>query len=190
MRTLVAISAFCLIALIVVTPRHAFAQSAAPAPQGQSATDQELREIAGELRLLRAEMRRISINAQRAQVLIDRIRLQQEQVARVRRDIGDVQEKLEQVRSDQARAKAMIKAVRKQQEAGVRDEEDVKAFTLAIEEFDNREQALLRKEAALATELELAQGNLAELDSKLDEIEREMAQPAADDKGQPAKRQD
>jgi len=84
----------------------------------------------------------------------------------------------------------MIKAVRKQQEAGVRDEEDVKAFTLAIEEFDNREQALLRKEAALATELELAQGNLAELDSKLDEIEREMAQPAADDKGQPATRQD
>jgi len=135
-------------------------------------------------------MRRISVNAQRAQVLIDRIRLQQEQVARLRHDISDVQEKLEQVRADQARAKAMIKAAKKQQEAGLRDEEDVKAFTLATEELENREQALLRREAALATELELAQGTLAELDSKLDEIQREMAQPSADDAGKPAKRQD
>jgi len=84
----------------------------------------------------------------------------------------------------------MIKAAKREQEAGLRDEEDVKAFTLATEELENREQALLRKEAALATELELAQGTLAELNSKLDEIEREMAQPSADDAGKPAKRQD
>jgi len=84
----------------------------------------------------------------------------------------------------------MIKAAKREQEAGLRDEEDVKAFTLATEELENREQALLRKEAALATELELAQGTLAELNSKLDEIEREMAQPSADEAGKPAKRQD
>ncbi|HKF58811.1 MAG TPA: hypothetical protein VKJ45_25450, partial [Blastocatellia bacterium] len=141
-------------------------------------------------RLLRAEMRRISVTAQRAQVMIDRIRLQQEQVVRLGHDIADVRDKLEQVRSDQARAKTMIKAAKREQEAGLRDEEDVKAFTLATEELENREQALLRKEAALATELELAQGTLAELNSKLDEIEREMAQPSADEAGKPAKRQD
>ena len=194
MRTLVITSACCLCASIFVAPPRSCAQTASGAAQSQSqsqsATDKELREIAGELRLLRAEMRRISVNAQRAQVLIDRIRLQQEQVARLRHDISDVQEKLEQVRADQARAKAMIKAAKKQQEAGLRDEEDVKAFTLATEELENREQALLRREAALATELELAQGTLAELDSKLDEIQREMAQPSADDAGKPAKRQD
>jgi hypothetical protein len=189
MKKFVVTSGFCLAALIVAAP-HAIAQTASTAPQPQSATDRELREIAGELKLLRAELRRISVNAQRAQVLIDRIRLQQEQVARLRHDIGDVQEKLEQVRSDQIRTKAMINAARKQQDAGLRDEEDVKGITLVTEELDNREQALLRKEAALATELELAQGNLAELDSKLDEIQREMAQPAADDVGKPAKRQD
>lgn len=194
MRTLVITSACCLCASIFVAPPRLFAQAASAAAQSQSqsqsATDKELREIAGELRLLRAEMRRISVTAQRAQVMIDRIRLQQEQVVRLGRDIADVRDKLEQVRSDQARAKTMIKAAKKQLEAGLRDEEDVKAFTLATEELENREQALLRKEAALATELELAQGTLAELNSKLDEIEREMAQPSADDAGKPAKRQD
>ena len=194
MRAFVITSACCLYASIFVAPPRSFAQAASATAQSQSqpqsGTDKELREIAGELRLLRTEMRRISINAQRAQVLIDRIRLQQEQVTRLRHDIGDVQEKLEQVRSDQARAKAMIKAAKKQQEAGLRDDEDVKAFTLATEELDNREQALLRREAALATELELAQGTLAELDSRLEDIQREMAQPAPDEAGKPDKRQD
>src|SRR5215469_6324251 len=193
MRAFLVTSACCLCASIFVAP-PALAQAASAAAQSQtqsqSATDKELREIAGELRLLRTEMRRISINAQRAQVLIDRIRLQQEQVTRLRHDIGEVQEKLEQVRSDQARMKAMIKAAKRQQEAGLRDDDDVKGIALAAEEMDNREQALLRKEAALATELELAQGTLTELDSRLDEIEREMAQPSADDAGKPAKRQD
>jgi hypothetical protein len=193
MRAFLVTSACCLCASIFIAP-PALAQAESAAAQSQSlsqsATDKELREIAGELRLLRTEMRRISVNAQRAQVLIDRIRLQQEQVARVRHDISDVQEKLEQVRSDQARAKAMIKAAKKQQEAGLRDDEDVKAFTLATEELDNREQVLLRREAALATELELAQGTLAELDSRLEDIQREMAQPALDEAGKPAKRQD
>jgi len=194
MRAFLVTSACCLCASIFVAPPRSFAQAASATAQSQtqpqSATDNELREIAGELRLLRAEMRRISVTAQRAQVMIDRIRLQQEQVVRLGHDIADVRDKLEQVRSDQARAKTMIKAAKREQEAGLRDEEDVKAFTLATEELENREQALLRKEAALATELELAQGTLAELNSKLDEIEREMAQPSADDAGKPAKRQD
>jgi hypothetical protein len=181
--------------LIFCAPPEAFAQAASAAAQPQSATDKELREIAGELRLLRAEMRRISINAQRAQVLIDRIRLEQEHVARLRHDISDVREMLDVVRSDQVRAKARINAARKGQEAGLKDDVDadgdvVKAFTAASEELDNREQALMRKESALATELDLAQGSLAELDSRLDEIQREMAQPAADDAVKPAKRQD
>ena len=50
--------------------------------------------------------------------------------------------------------------------------------------------AVVRKEAALATELELAQANLEELNTQLDEIQRELNQPALEDTGKPTKRQD
>jgi len=182
-------SPFCLAALIFITSHGAFAQSGGKGSQPSSNSDQELREIVAEIRLLRAEMRRLSVNTHRSQVVLERIKLQQDEIVRVKRDIGEVHDKLDDLRAAVAKSKTMMKSLTRQFEAGLKDDDAVKAYSAIAEEFENRERALEQRESALMAELELAQGGLAELNTRLDAIEREMAEPAGGQDGKPAQRQ-
>jgi hypothetical protein len=64
----------------------------------------------------------------------------------------------------------------------------VKAATYEVEELENREQTLAEKETLLASRLSEAEAELADLNRRLDEIDREFSQPGAREDEKPAKR--
>ena len=140
-----------------------------------------------ELRLIRAEMRRIGVNAHRSQVVLERIKLQQEQVAQIRHEIADVRDKLDDVRGQQLQTKKLLEKAAQNKDVGLGDDSAVKAVTGMAEELERREQSLTSKEVRLAAELSAAEANVAALNGRLDEIELEMAQPGPADDGQPSK---
>jgi hypothetical protein len=179
----------CLTMLVVLTPGPAFAQTTNKPEPARADSDQLVQAMLIEFRLLRAELRRMSVNAHRSQVVLQRIRLAQEQVVQLRRDLSDIHDKLDEIRPQQPKMRRYIEIKTKHRDAGLTDDSFVKDLREAAEELDNRERALAHKESLLTAELSTEEANLAALNNRLDEIERDMVQPVPGDDGAPAKRQ-
>ena len=75
-----------------------------------SDSQQVLRDILSEVHLLRVELLRASINIHRSQLVLDRVRTQQEQIIRLTHEISSVQEKLGEIRVQKQRKKVTDRA--------------------------------------------------------------------------------
>ncbi|HEV8482009.1 MAG TPA: hypothetical protein VGV87_00515 [Blastocatellia bacterium] len=188
MKTSVMGPALCLAALVLLTPHRAFCQSSdKPAPTS-SVSEKVLRDIFNEVHLLRVEMLRTSVNNYRSQILLNRIKVEQDQVARLTREMNDIQDKVVAIRGQQTKGKGGLEELVKKKDAGIVAPEFVNALTLELEELGQREEALLNMESRVAAELDSARAKLAELDTRLNEIEREMVAPGAGADEKPPKR--
>ena len=185
MKTSVVCFLLCLSGIFLLVPQPVCAQSQAaltPAP------DQTLRDILAELRQLRAVVQHMNLAAFRAQVLLSRVRLEQEQVARYTREISDVRDKIVEVNGEAQKKSSALEEMTRHKEIGIRSEKDVQLIRDELEELKHREQALLDRESLLTTELNSARANLADLNRRLDALEQEMIQSATSDENQPVKR--
>ena len=131
---------------------------------------------------------RTSVNNYRSQILLNRIKVEQDQVARLTREMNDIQDKVVATRGQQTKGKGGLEELVKKKDAGIVAPEFVNAMTLELEELGQREEALLNRESRVAAELDSARAKLAELDTRLNEIEREMVAPAAGGDERPPKR--
>lgn len=189
MKTSVIRFAICITVLILLTPCGVFTQTNnKPAPPPPN-SEQILQDLLNEVRLLRAELLRTTGNIHRSQILLDRIRVQQEQVIRLTREVSDIHDKLIEVRGQQLKKKTALDLAVKQKDAGLRGEDYVNSMAAEVEELEKREQALVERESRFEAELESAKANLSDLNNRLEELEREMAQPASVNEGKPAKTQ-
>jgi hypothetical protein len=159
--------------LVLFAPCQSQAQSATP-NAGGSKQDQVVQELLGEVRQLRIALQHISVNAYRGQVMVERMRLQQEQVNRITQELSSIRNQIRQAKSEQLNAKDELDEAAKQQDKGVLSEDVVRRGRAMLEELKRQEQILSEREIQVAAQLEAERANLTDLNKRLDGLELEM----------------
>ena len=166
---------FCAIGLYLFTPQQSYAQSGATSALNKSNQEQIVQEILSEVRQLRVEVQRLKASAYQTQVVIERVRLQQDQVARLTREIGEVREKIGETKTRQVKMNGALEETEKQVEAGVAPQSELKKISGEIEELKRREERLTEQESQLSAELDAERVKLITLNRRLDELGQEAA---------------
>ena len=116
------------IALVVlVAARDSKAQSNSSANAGGARQDQVLADLLGEVRQLRIALQQISVNAYRGQILVERLRLQQEQVNRLSQELNSTRNQIGEMKSSQVTAKAKLDEAEKMRVDAVKVLNDCRA---------------------------------------------------------------
>jgi predicted nucleic acid-binding Zn-ribbon protein len=166
---------FCIIGLYLFTPQQSYAQSGASAATNKPNQEQIVQEILSEVRQLRVEVQRLKASAYQTQVVIERLRLQQDQVARLTREIGEVREKISETKTRQVKLKGMFEETEKQVQSGVISQSELKRISSEIDELKRREERLTEQESQLSAELDAERVKLITLNRRLDELGQEAA---------------
>ena len=138
-------------------------------------SEQSLQELVTEVRQLRATLQRMNAAIYRGQVLLERLKLQQDQVTRISRDLAQVREHVQELRADQHRIKEMLRRMEEGVEAGIKHPGELASIKGELELLAQREQRLIVRETRLASDLEGERALLNELNDKLNAlVELEM----------------
>ena len=168
------LSLVCLLFLFVsffVTPEKALAQANAPRPT----SEQSLQELVREVRQLRATIQRMNTVMYKGQVMLERLKFQQEQVARMSRELADTRENLSEVRAGLTRLKEMLPKTEAGVDTGTKHPGELAGLKAELEHLKEREQRLMTRESQLSNDVELERAKLNELNDRLKEFESELA---------------
>ena len=170
LRRFVTLTCFCFFSTGVVS-----AQTIKPAEENQA-----LRSLLGEVRLLRKTMQRTGLNGYRSQIILERIRTSNEQVARLTQSLLQVREDNEKIEETIPRFEEQEKLL----ETYVQQETDAAKRTKLEFEYKDHKRRIERykvlltrgreREQQMATELRTHQSKLGELEGRLDLLEREI----------------
>ncbi len=138
-------------------------------------SEQSLQELVSEVRQLRAALQRINVAVYKGQVMIERLKLQQEMVARLSHELVDTRDKLSDLRLQQVKLRELLGRAEPEVEAGVKHPSQLAGLKAETESVAQREQRFAVRETQLAAELELERAKLNELNEKLNALELEMA---------------
>src|SRR2546422_8152220 len=161
---------FYIIGLYLFTPQQSYAQAGATSAINKPNQEQIVQEILSEVRQLRVEVQRLKASAYQTQVVIERLRLQQEQVTRLTSEIGEVREKIGEMKTRQVKMNGMLEETEKQVESGMIPQSELKRISGEIEELKQREQRLTEQESQLSAELDAERVKLITLNRQLDEL--------------------
>jgi hypothetical protein len=143
--------------------------------------EQLMQELLNEMRQLRLAFQRLSLTSYRTQVMMERLRLQQEQVSRINTELSAVRGKLGEVRAQNSRMQSVMGDAEDKVDSGISPPSEVNAIKAALEEFKKLEQTLVDREIELSNELNTERGNLGDLNQRLDALEREMVQTGSEE---------
>jgi chromosome segregation ATPase len=133
-------------------------------------SEQSLQELVTEVRQLRATLQRLNAVVYKGQVLLERLKLQQEQVNRSSRELGDVRENIQELKAAQLRVKEQMRLLEEGVESGVRHSSELAQVKAEFEAIVQREQRLIMRETQLAADLEAARARLNDLNDKLNAL--------------------
>jgi hypothetical protein len=161
---------------VLLTCTFAYASAQQPAKSGmQPTSEQSLQELVAEVRQLRATLLRMNVAVYKGQVLLERLKLQQEQVTRISHELAQVREDVQEFRGAQQRIRAMVPRVQEGIEAGTRHPSELVELKREMEQLSDREQRSMARETRLAADLESERAILNELNDKLNAlVELEM----------------
>ena len=174
------------------------ASSTALAQSGNAANavpadDKQLTQaLLNEIKLLRQTLQRTSVSSFRAQVLTERLRVQQDQVNQLSREVEGLRSMLTDGRLGQPWMAERVKEVESQLERETDPvrrqqlERQSKQIQLEAERQSQRVAQQRERETQLTTKLQTEQAKLNELNERLDTLERELEELAAAEKA-PAK---
>lgn len=168
------LSLVCFLFLIVsffAVPEKALAQANTPRPT----SEQSLQELVREVRQLRATLQRINTAMYKGQVMLERLKFQQEQVARMSRELADTRENLSEIRAAQIRLKEMLSKTESSVDSGAKHPGELAGIKAELEHLKDREQRLGTREAQLSNDLELERVKLNELNERLTAFESELS---------------
>ena len=138
-------------------------------------SEQSLQELVSEVRQLRATLQRMNAAVYRGQVLLERLKIQQEQVSRISRELAGVREEVQELRGVQQRIKEMIPRMQEGVDAGTKQLGELLELKRELEQLSQREQRSMARETRLATDLENERAILNDLNDKLNSlVELEM----------------
>jgi len=164
---------FVIVLLAFVVAPQGYAQSGNP-PTAASKPDQVIRELLSEVHQLRVAMQHMSVNAYRGQIMVERLRLQQEQVSRLTRDLHDVRNGIAELKAHEPVAKERLDDAEDQFVRGVLSEVRIKELRANIVDMKRRQQTLSERETVLSNELEQERNKLTDINERLDALEREV----------------
>ena len=169
------LSLVCLFTLIVlIAPEKAVAQST-QSNVARPTSEQSLEELVREMRQLRAMLQRMNVATYKSNVLLERLRLQQQQVSQMSRELDNLREQLTEIKSHNIRMKEVLRQVELKGDSGTRPPEEVASLKGEIEQLTQREQRVATRETQLANDLELERAKLNDLNDRLNALESEMA---------------
>jgi DNA repair exonuclease SbcCD ATPase subunit len=134
-------------------------------------SEQSLEALVAEVRQLRAMLQRLN----KGQVMLERLKLEQEQVASLSRDLNNVTDALNENRLQKSKVQDLLPGVQSGVEAGAINQKELTGLKTEIDLFSQREQMLLERQTRLAADLNSAQARLTALRERLSALELEMA---------------
>lgn len=165
------LSLVCFLFLFFLTPENAVAQANTSRPT----SEQSLEELVREVRQLRATLQRMNSAMYKGQVMLERLKLQQDQVARITRELSEARENLSEIRAHQTRLNELMIRTEASVEKGEKDPSELAQIKDELNIHKEREQRLATREVRLATDLEMERARLNELNDRLNAFELELA---------------
>lgn len=138
-------------------------------------SEQSLQELVREVRQLRATLQRINSAMYKGQVMLERLKLQQDQVARMTRELADARDNLGEMRAHQTRLNDVMIKTEASVEKGEKDASELAQLKGELDMLKEREQRLAAREVRLANDLEVERARLNDLNDRLNAFELELA---------------
>jgi len=142
--------------------------------------DQTIQSLLNEVRLLRKTLQQTGLNAHRSQIIIERMRAHADQVVRLTRSLEEVRNDVEKVEATIPRfleqAKLMEGQIERETDAHKRAllDFEVKERKRAVERYKTGLERQREREQQVSMQLAAEQAKLAELENRLDVLEREI----------------
>ncbi len=146
----------------------------------QNSDEQITKALLEEVRLLRQTLQRINLNAYRSQIIVERIRAQNDRVARLSRSLEDTRDEMAdvQVLTNQfnERAKAIEKQLQEESDEKRRGpmEAEYREMKYLLDINRQKEQRLRERETRLSEQVRVEQAKLDDFEGRLDALEREI----------------
>ena len=163
----------CLFVLIVctllLTPASSFAQT-------QPATsEQSLQELVKEVRQLRATLQRMNAAVYKGQMMMERLKLHQEQVNRLELELRETRDNLSDLQSEEMKVKQMLNHADNGVKAGTTNETELVSFKAEYNVIRERQSRARLRESQLSLELASERNTLNVLNERLNMLlEREL----------------
>ncbi len=150
------------------------------APGKNTERDSTIKSLLDEVRLLRQTLQNTGLNASRGQILLERIKISNEQVVRLSRTVADTREQLEKTEMTIPRMSEQQKVVEAMLNTEVdpakraRIEFESKELKRSVERYKNEIERLREREQQQATQLREEQSKLADLELRLQRLEDQI----------------
>jgi predicted nucleic acid-binding Zn-ribbon protein len=182
---------FLLLFCFICFTSDALAQNDGPTKTAEA--DPTIRSLLNEVRLLRQTLQSTGLNAYRSQILLERIKISNEQVIRLTRALADVRDQLEKTEQTIPRMGEQAKMVESMIDSEVdqvkraRMEFEVKDMKRSVERYKTGLERLKEREQQQVTQLREEQNKLSELESRLQHLEDQIENEVQRLKAEPIK---
>ena len=159
-----------------------------PANAAQGENEQTIQALLNEVRRLRLAIQRSNLSAYHAQVIIERMRSQQQSVDRLADRLRGIRDQLDHGKMAQSEFQDLLKKIEGrlnlERDPDKRDdlEEQQETFKTRLGSLAQQETRLREVESQLAQQLQTEQAKLADLNEQLDALQRELEIPPAENK--------
>jgi chromosome segregation ATPase len=145
----------------------------------QSRTDDPIRELLSEVKLLRQALERASTVGARIQLLVARVQLQEQRIGDLSRRLDGVRSELRNVEREATLMGPQVQAMQEAQQTedpNDRQAAEQAAATLnaQVEALERRRQELASEEGFLSQQISAEQGRWTEFNSRLEDLERSL----------------
>jgi predicted nucleic acid-binding Zn-ribbon protein len=141
----------------------------------ESPAEQNLIEILiHEIRQLRLAMERNGTTAFRAQIIVERLRAQQDLVSRINRDLDSLRNQLGEMKGEFVYFTEMLDQTEKKFASGLVKEDELKRMKAQAEIFKQREQSMRERENLLLGQLQTETARLDDLNKRIDLLEQTL----------------
>ena len=169
MKRLVVCLSVLFVCTLFLTPESSFAQ-AQPATSEQS-----LQELVKEVRQLRATLQRMNATAYKGQVMLERLKLHQEQVNRMERELRETRDSLSDLRIEEGKLKELLSQTDAGVQTGVINERERTSLKAELRMMNQRQQRAMARDSELSSELASERAKINELNHQLNMLlEREQ----------------
>lgn len=172
----------CFVILYLISPCTLRAQSSNRAPENTAGDQQVLQALLSEVRQLRLTLQRTNLSVFRAQIMIERLRTQQERVERLARQLEENQNEITGSALSQSqlseRSRDLESQIKLEQDVGRRAqlEAQYRELKYITDQQTERETQLRSRQAQLTTQLQAERTKLDEIDSRLEALEQQLEQ--------------
>jgi chromosome segregation ATPase len=182
--------------LCLIFPVAATAQNGQSADQPAASADEPsvIRALLNEVTLLRMILQQTNFTGTHAQILVERIRVQQERVERLTRDLENIRDQIGETKLQQLKSAETLREVETQlsrEQISARRNDlllQQRLLRFEVEKFNQQEQRLRDREAQMAAQVRIEQSRLDELTDKLDTLERDLERQETPGRIQPKSR--